>query len=98
LHFQGLRAPHPIPNSYISHSIPCNQPHTRPAARRPAAQTAPLEFLSTVLRKAFRDKATAKGFKFPAPAKAVKVEVDPVETLPAEVIFDVTLGDILEGC
>ncbi|MFT5081533.1 MAG: hypothetical protein ACI84E_002196, partial [Planctomycetota bacterium] len=56
------------------------------------------EAFDSVLRKAFRDKATAKGFKFPAPAKAAKLEMEPAEAVPAEVIFDVTLGDVLEGC
>ena len=56
------------------------------------------EAFDSVLRAAFRKQAAAKGFKFPAPAKAVMLEVEPVETVPAEVIFDVTLGDVLEGC
>ena len=56
------------------------------------------EAFDSVLRKAFRDQATKKGFQFPAPVKAAKPEVAPAETVPAEVLFDVTLGEVLEGC
>jgi hypothetical protein len=59
------------------------------------------EAFDSVLRKAFRENAIKKGFQFPAPVKVEAepaVEVEPVEEVPVQILFDVPLGETLEGC